>query len=363
MENYDNESVTFVAWPEIKGLHNVLTSLEKSAAAEKLLGQPIMPLHIAFTKPLLYRGKVKLHGQNGGVTIEAGGRVGAQSRNTFLDKGTGLGEYVHHNRAYFADLFRPHADQSYTRLSVFGEWCGARVQKGVALSMLAKPIFAVFAIQMDDAILYEPEDLTAFLTHNNTLPDEMHVLPWHTEAMEFNLADTAHVESRLDTVNGLTDAIDSEDPWVLRTFGVRGPGEGLVWYPINVDLATDDEPSAKGLKMKAVSGEVYASFVFKTKGEKHRVVGTKKAAQVKAPTAENASKYVELMLPEPRLQQGVQSVGGMEKKHIAAFIKWVVADVEKEGKDELAASGLEWKQVAPLITTKAREWFLAQSSK
>lgn len=62
MENYDNESVTFVAWPEIKGLHNVLTSLEKSAAAEKLLGQPIMPLHIAFTKPLLYRGKVKLHG-------------------------------------------------------------------------------------------------------------------------------------------------------------------------------------------------------------------------------------------------------------------------------------------------------------
>lgn len=104
------------------------------------------------------------------MTIEAGGRVGAQSRNTFLDKGTGLGEYVHHNRAYFADLFRPHADQSYTRLSVFGEWCGARVQKGVALSMLAKPIFAVFAIQMDDAILYEPEDLTAFLTHNNTVP-------------------------------------------------------------------------------------------------------------------------------------------------------------------------------------------------
>jgi hypothetical protein len=226
----------------------------------------------------------------------------------------------------------------------------------------------------------------------------MHVLPWHTEAMEFNLADTAHVESRLDTVNGLTDAIDSEDPWVLRTFGVRGPGEGLVWYPINVDLAADDEASIKGLKMKAVSGEVYASFVFKTKGEKHRVVGTKKAAQVKAPTAENASKYVELMLPEPRLQQGtflinihttrhdtrrtrwcelmmtrrpawlsfppgVQSVGGTEKKHIAAFIKWVVADVEKEGKDELAASGLEWKQVAPLITTKAREWFLAQSSK
>ncbi len=108
------------------------------------------------------------------MTIEAGGRVGAQSRNTFLDKGTGLGEYVHHNRAYFANLFRPDAEQAYARLSVFGEWCGPRVQKGVALSMLAKPIFAVFAIQMDDAIVYEPEDLTAFLTHNNTVPVSPH---------------------------------------------------------------------------------------------------------------------------------------------------------------------------------------------
>jgi hypothetical protein len=201
--------------------------------------------------------------------------------------------------------------------------------------------------------------------------------------MEFNLADTAHVESRLDTVNGLTDAIDSEDPWVLRTFGVRGPGEGLVWYPINVDLEGDR-------KMKAVSGEVYAAFVFKTKGEKHRVVGTKKAAQVKPEVAEDAVKYVELMVPEPRLQQGtsilydtrssssahdrlllpllivlmrtgVQAVGGLQKKNIAAFIKWVVTDVEKEGKDELAASGLDWKKVSPLISTKAREWFLAQA--
>jgi Ni,Fe-hydrogenase I cytochrome b subunit len=61
------------------------------------------------------------------------------------------------------------------------------------------------------------------------------------------------------------------------------------------------------------------------------------------------------------MRTGVQAVGGLQKKNIAAFIKWVVTDVEKEGKDELAASGLEWKQVSPLISTKAREWFLAQA--
>lgn len=156
---------------------------------------------------------------------------------------------------------------------------------------------------MDDAILYEPDELKALLTQNGAvaLPDDVHVLPWHTEAMELDLANTAQVESKLDAINALTDAIDAEDPWVLENFGIRGAGEGLVWYPINVDIEGEasQRPNAR-----AVSEDVYSSFVFKTKGDKHRVVATKKAAQVKPEAAENATKYVELMLPEPRLQQG-----------------------------------------------------------
>jgi hypothetical protein len=44
----------------------------------------------------------------------------------------------------------------------------------VALSLLQRSIFAVFAVQMDDAILYEPEDLLALLTRNNTVPVHTH---------------------------------------------------------------------------------------------------------------------------------------------------------------------------------------------
>lgn len=66
------------------------------------------------------------------MTIEAGG-VAAQSRSIFLPKNTGLGEMVHRQEAYWRGLFRPSADghPAYTRLSVFGEWCGPGVQKGV----------------------------------------------------------------------------------------------------------------------------------------------------------------------------------------------------------------------------------------
>lgn len=74
-------------------------------------------------------------GQNGGVTIEAGG-VAAQSRSTFLPRTSGLGKMVNQNEAYFRGLFRPQSTEDgrypvYERLSVFGEWCGPGVQKGV----------------------------------------------------------------------------------------------------------------------------------------------------------------------------------------------------------------------------------------
>ena len=175
---------------------------------------------------------------------------------------------------------------------------------------------------------------------------------------------------------------------MLQVFGVKGPGEGmlsalacafkdtlspgtllgLVWYPINLN-----KPDTT-----ALARDTYATFVFKTKGEKHRVVNTKKPAQISAESVESAAKYAELMLAVPRLNQGMlllwltfvsgggltlfsgaQHVGGFDKKYIANFMKWIVADVEKEGKDELEASGLEWKQVAGVVTQKAREWYLA----
>ena len=80
-------------------------------------------------------------------------------------------------------------------------------------------------------------------------------------------------------------------------------------------------------------------------------------------TAANAQAYAELMVPEARLQQGIQEVFGddpFDQKGTGAFIKWIVQDVQKEGALELEASGLTWKQVGGTVAKKAREWFLAK---
>jgi len=44
----------------------------------------------------------------------------------------------------------------------------------VALSKLSRTIFAVFALQIDDLIAYEPQEITAFLTHDGSKPVRAH---------------------------------------------------------------------------------------------------------------------------------------------------------------------------------------------
>lgn len=61
----------------------------------------------------------------------------------------------------------------------------------------------------------------------------------------------------------------------------------------------------------------------KAKGKTHRVVASKKGAQITPEVAKSIAEYVELMVTEPRLEQGVQQVGGFDRKLIGTFVNWV----------------------------------------
>ena len=76
--------------------------------------------------------------------------------------------------------------------------------------------------------------------------------------------------------------------------------------------------------------------------------------------AQGIDAFVELVLAEPRLEQGIAEAceGAAEMKQIGAFLKWIALDVQKECGAELAASSLTWEQVNRGISNKARSWFL-----
>jgi hypothetical protein len=111
----------------------------------------------------------------------------------------------------------------------------------------------------------------------------------------------------------------------------------------------------------------FSNLVFKTKGEAHKNIATAKPAQADPEVAGSIEAFACMVLTVARLEQGANAValtqGTFDMKQVGKFIAWISSDVEKETQDELAASGLEWKQVQKVVSDKARKWYLEQAKK
>jgi len=324
-----------ISWPSIELLHHVRAGVRSTA---ELQNTPL--------PRVAYRAKVKLDGTNAGIQIHPDGRVLAQSRSQLLDAGNdnmGFGDWVAQNFGYFARLKREQV------LVVFGEWCGQGIQKRAAISQIGRKILVVFAIQVGDGtsapavVEVEPTRLRELLPEH---PD-LFVLPWLDARFELDFADDEQARREAERISAEVEQVEREDPWVRGCFGVPGVGEGIVLYPhLNGEAVVDRQRLSE--------------LMFKAKGEKHQAVRQKKAAQLEPEVARGIDAFVELVLAEPRLEQGIaeacQTPVGMPQ--IGAFLKWVAHDVQKECGAELGAAGLTWEQVNRAISNHARRWFL-----
>lgn len=334
--------MTHVKWTEIESLHAVRRHV--ASYHELLRGIPIVT----------YRGKVKLHGTNAGVQIKCGGRVNAQSRTMMLSEGND-------NAGFAAWLATDAVTQAFRAANrwitkdvvIFGEWCGPGVQKGVAVSQIPKKCFAIFAAvildsagEPTDDLITDPDSLSEFV---DGVPDA-YVLPWFGDDITVDLlAPADELTPIVERINAIVEGVEAEDPWVSRTFGVKGTGEGVVYYPI----------SHSGRKS-------FSELAFKAKGEKHQVIAHAKPAQLDPQVAESIDKFAELVLPTPRLEQGARAVARGEltfdAKLIGPFLKWIGDDVQKETAAELQASDLTWKQVQKSVSDRARKWYIEASN-
>jgi RNA ligase len=328
-------STSHVAWGSIELLHNVVRTL--THLHELGHGFPVVA----------YRAKVKLHGSNCAVQLPAAPDVElvAQSRTALLTPQSdykGFATWAHAHAAYFATLPRG--------LVIFGEWCGPGVEKGMAISQASSKMFAIFGVQVEQRIVYDPEELRALVPAEGA-PAELHVLPWQGEAFSIDYGSRESLEEAAQQLSDRVSEIEREDPWVKRTFGISGLGEGLVLYPVKVD---GGEPPS--------DAESLARLMFKAKGEKHRTAGARTAVQVDASAAASVDEFVTLMVTEARLEQGLGAVGGRDSKLTGKFLAWIAADVRKESVAELEASKLTWAQVEKAVQVRARAWFLGAGS-
>jgi len=218
---------------------------------------------------------------------------------------------------------------------VFGEWAGPGVQKNVALSLLKQKIFCVFALLMSgpdgEYYIVEPEKIEAILLEGDEkLPAGMFVLPWFADSRlaqpaRLELPDSAATVAFLATANELTTEIDACDPFVDSVFGLRGAGEGLVWFP-------QTEP---------LTAQLMEAECFKTKGEAHMVQKLPAPAVLAPPVYDTVAQFVETFCTPQRMRQALASLDGPVTQRRFAY--WLRDDIRKEGSPELGQ--LDWAAV------------------
>ena len=324
-----------VKWSEIESFHNVRKSVEKYP---ELLGGDT---------GVTYRGKVKLHGTNAAVQVRGGDKVFAQSRTRYItpgDDNCGFAAWVEKFRVDWLECWKGRD------FVVFGEWCGPGIMKGTACNQMREKAFAIFGMRFlddEDRFVSDPDEIKAFLEPVLEFVRQSYVIPWEGPAFALDFVKYSKdlMQEYLDGINSEVARIEACDPFIYDLFEIEGTGEGLVYYPI----------SHKGRKH-------FSDLAFKAKGEKHKVVKTRKAVQLDPEVVASIEAFVGLFVTEARLEQGARAInrGELEfdNKLIGPFIGWLGKDVKKESADELEASGLEWKQVAKAVTTQARVWYM-----
>lgn len=273
----------------------------------------------------IFEGTIKLHGTNAAVGYDAGSdTIYCQSRKRIItpeDDNMGFAAWVMSEESlwkrYFQEVF-------YGKSALlFGEWCGEGIQKGVAISSIPK-MFVIFEGYCEGwgSVRAYPEVPLAN-TYN------IYDFPLYKVTID---ADSPELAT--ERLRSFTEKVEDCCPVGEALTGTKGTGEGVVWTCIS------------DRKIK-----------FKVKGEKHSVSKVKTLAEVDPVKLESIKDFVEYAVTENRLNQGIQEIG-LSQKTIGTYIGWVNKDIWEEERDVLEKNNLLMKDVAKIISNKARKYYL-----
>ncbi|NJO63347.1 MAG: hypothetical protein HC836_35580 [Richelia sp. RM2_1_2] len=338
----------FQPWPAIASFHKVKTD---TLTYEQLSGLR--------TATVRYNAKIKLHGTNASIIVLPDGRVLPQNRSKIIsiyDDNYGFAKWVLSTESYWADL-RFMSDEIVV---VYGEWCGKGIQSNAAISNIDKQIFVVFAVQygqcfdQNNSIFVSPNVIKRILSSTYITEEQnVYVLPWYnTQPIKINFWDDK-LGLVVNKMNSMVNCIEQIDPWVEENFGIRGIGEGLVFYPSSLAVLNG-----------SIRRQLLSSYIFKVKGQQHQVIKTRQAVMMNPILAKTLDDFVDLVATEARMLQAVsETVGGkFDKKYIGPVVAWINRDVRKdiENGEVILPDGFEWKVVSDRLTQRTKTWYISK---
>lgn len=308
---------------------------------------------------LKFDGTVKLHGTNASVVLDRSSEdFSYQSRERVLTLEQDNAGFMLHMKNHEESL-----DNIFTTLMlacggeevldavknfvIYGEWCGANIQKGVGISGLPK-MFVIFALRIN---FKEDSGYQSVWLPVKGFPVDELVTP---ESKIFNVYDFGHYEVEIDfnhpelsqqKLIEMTEEVEALCP-AGKFFGNEGIGEGIVWHCEQEGWRSSD-------------------FWFKVKGEKHSVSKVKTLAPIDVEAYKKQQDFIDSVVTEARLEQGLQNLINEQQKpfdmtSMGDFIRWVFNDIMKEETDTIVANQFDPKKIGGPIANKARPWYIAR---
>ena len=332
--------------PSIEQFRNVVKNINQMSKFDgyDVNGEPIID-KTRKAPILIATGTVKLHGTNAAVCYNDIDGMWFQSKENIITPqvdNAGFAFFGTQNEEYFIELIKrlPGVDASKNTITIYGEWAGKGIQKGVGISQIEKSFF-IFGIKISPI---ENDDTAAFWLKD-------YILPLTPTKRVYDIRDFKCFEIKIDfnnpllSQNAMVDMVvevENECP-VAKVFNVTGIGEGIV-FTVEFNNTT---------------------LRWKMKGEKHagasKVKVAKKVDDVKL---QLVIDIIDKVTPEWRLEQMYQETfdtlnGGVgDIKGMGDFLRKVVNDIMKEEGELLAENNLIPKDINSGVSKVAREWMI-----
>jgi len=339
-----------IKFPSIEQFRNVVATINRNFNYVGLDENGEAIYDQSLPKPIItFKGTVKLHGTNAGISYNNEAGVWAQSRENIITSqkdNAAFAFFVESKDTVFKELFdiiatRNNIDCDTNTITIYGEWAGKGIQKGVGISNLLEKTYFVFGVKITPHTETEDErkENPAYWVDSSYVEYVNHriynIEDFETYSIDIDFNMPQLVQNQLSE---LTLAIEEQCP-VAKSFGFEGIGEGIVWTA-----------EFKGVVHR-----------FKVKGEKHSSSKVKTLAAVDTEKLNSTTEFVEYAVTDSRFNQALENVfpnnEPVDTKKLGDVIRWVVNDIIKEETDTLASNGLEPKDVNKYISTVVRTKF------
>lgn len=335
--------IKHIGFPSIEQFRNIVKQVQLQSAYEGKdeLCNPIY--NELKPKPILtFKGTVKLHGTNAGICYNNVEGLWIQSREniiTPLKDNAGFATFIESKKQTLIPYIKNFSienkiDLDLNTISIYFEWVGKGIQKGVSISEIEKSAF-VIGIKItpfDENAAYWIDSSTFKLKSEKIYNIE----DYKTYKIEIDFNNPLLIQNK---IIDYTLEVENECP-VAKEFGFSGTGEGIVFNYFK-----------DGVRL-----------MFKSKGEKHSKSKVKTLKEVDNSKINKIQEIAEKVTPSWRLEQMLQQTfdllngGSVDIKKTGDFIRNMMQDIVKEELDILTENGLEPKDIGGKVAEISRKY-------